>query len=188
VSSVLAPVAFAMFLNSCSRQYPVILQAPVRRHMAHAMTESGMHPTAIHDNTTGRSYVPDTEAEAVALARQLLAAGHRIDAGVMQVTDRNWPAYGLTVETAFDPRANICAGARILGEAWSIERRTACRYQTGKPDCQTGYPEMVQRAELRIQQAADGADTRPGSETKPTEEPYDLSGGDDASLVTSYER
>ena len=196
MSAVLAPVVFAMHLSACSQQYPVVLQAPTRRHLAHAMAESGLHLTAIRDNTTGRSFIPETQAEAVAIARQLLAAGHRLDAGIMQVTDRasakdapgsQWAHYGLTVETAFDAPANICAGARILGEDWSIERRTACRYQTGKPDCATGYPEMVQKAELRIQQAVDSADAEPASQTKPTDERYDLSGGDDTSLVTSYE-
>lgn len=146
----LSPPVFAVHLTSCAKQYPVILQAPVQRQIAHAMAESGMRPTAIHDNATGKSFSPDTAAEAIAVARQLIAAGHRIDGGVMQVTDSNWPAYGLTVETVFDPRANICAGARILGEAFQIERRAACRYNTGRPDCAAGYPEAVDRAELRL--------------------------------------
>jgi hypothetical protein len=103
----------------------------------------------------------------VALARKLLAAGHRIDAGVMQVTDANWGAYGLTVETAFDPKSNICAGARILGEAWQIERRTACRYQTGKPDCTTGYPDMVRKAEMRPGSVPAEAPAAAGSSSDP---------------------
>src|SRR4051812_12866091 len=104
-----------MHLTACAQQYPVVLQAPVQRHLAHASVESGIRPNAIHDNATGQSFFPDTMQAAIALARKLVAAGHRIDAGVMQVASGNWAAYGLTVETAFDPRANICAGARILG-------------------------------------------------------------------------
>jgi type IV secretion system protein VirB1 len=152
VSGILAPAVFAMHLAACAQQHPVVLQAPVQRHLAHATAESGMRALAIHDNTTGQSAFPETAAEAVALAGRLLAAGHRIDAGVMQVTDRNWPSYGLTVETAFDPAANVCAGARILGEAFQIERRAACRYNSGRPDCGNQYPDLVQRAELRIMQ------------------------------------
>jgi transglycosylase-like protein with SLT domain len=154
VTGILAPVVFAMHLSVCAKQYPVVLQAPVQRYLAHASVESGMRLTAIHDNTTGQSFFPDTMQDAVALARKQLAAGHRIDAGVMQVASGNWPAYGLTVETAFDPRANICAGARILGEAFQIERRAACRYNAGRPDCGNQYPELVQRAEASLVQIA----------------------------------
>ena len=84
MSGILAPAVFAMHLTACAQQYPVILQAPMQRHMAHAKAESGMRATAIHDNTTRHSYFPDTTAEAVALARKLRAAGHRSEAGVKE--------------------------------------------------------------------------------------------------------
>jgi uncharacterized protein (DUF2384 family) len=63
-----------MHLTACAQQYPVILQAPVQRHMAHAAAESGMRSTAIHDNTTRQTYFPDTtgeQAERFALLRQI---------------------------------------------------------------------------------------------------------------------
>src|SRR5689334_23025807 len=72
----------------------------------------------------------------------------------MQVNSSNWAAYGLSAETAFDPARNICAGARILGEAFQIERRAACRYNAGRPDCGNRYPELVQRAEARLGKTA----------------------------------
>lgn len=146
MSDPLSIAAFIGHLAACSVAYPVIAEVPTHRAIATAQAESGLRPFAIGDNDTGQSYFPRTREEATAKARELLALGHRIDAGAMQVTDRNWPAYGLTVETAFDPRANICAGGRILGEAFAIERRAHCRYNTGRPDCTNGYPARVDAA------------------------------------------
>jgi hypothetical protein len=142
----LSRVVFLKHLASCARQYPVIRQAPPERVLAVGLHESGLSPLAIHDNTTARSHYPETLEQAVAMAASLRRAGHRIDAGVMQVSHANWAAYGLTVESVFDARANICAGARILGEAYLIERRAACRYNTGRPDCANGYPDSIDRA------------------------------------------
>jgi hypothetical protein len=137
---------FLEHLASCARQYPIVRQAPPERVLAVGLHESGLRLLAIHDNTTGRSHYPETPEQAVAMAASLRRAGHRIDAGVMQVSHANWAAYGLTVEGVFDARANICAGARILGEAYLIERRAACRYNTGRPDYANGYPESIDRA------------------------------------------
>lgn len=162
MSTVLAPAAFAVFLHACAGKYPVILEAPVGRPLAHAEAESALHPYALHANQpVNASWFFDTKDAAVAKARELLAHGVKIDAGIMQVSSTNWPAYGLTVETAFDPEANVCTGARILGEAFSIERRAACRYNTGHPDCANGYPEMVDRAEKRIGAAGAGPPSAP---------------------------
>lgn len=143
------PLSVAVFLGhlaACTAAYPVISEAPAGRVVATAQAESGLHPFAIGDNDAGRSYFLATREIAVAKARELLALGHRIDAGPMQVTDRNWTAYNLTVETVFDPRLNICAGGRILGEAFAIERRAHCRYNTGRPACTNGYPARVDAA------------------------------------------
>ncbi|WP_424138818.1 transglycosylase SLT domain-containing protein [Roseomonas chloroacetimidivorans] len=151
MSDPLTTAAFLAHLAACVALHPVAKEAPAARTLATAQAESGLRPLAIGDNETGRSYFPATREAAVAKARELLALGHRIDAGAMQITDRNWSAYGLTPETVFDAQANICAGARILGEAFQIERRAACRYNTGRPDCRresgtNGYPERVDAA------------------------------------------
>ena len=138
---------------SCAQQYPIIRQAPPERALAVALHESGLRPLAIHDNMTGRSHYPETLEEAVALASSLRQAGHRIDMGVMQVSHANLAAYGLTLESVFYARANICVGLRILGEAYLIERRAACRYNTGRPDCSNGYPQAIDRAEDGLRRA-----------------------------------
>ncbi len=91
----------------------------VDRVTATAQTESGLQTTSVHDNTSHRSYVPATAADAVRLVAALHAQGHSLDAGVMQVNDGNWPRLGLTAETVFDPRANICAGMALLAEAYA---------------------------------------------------------------------
>ena len=104
------------YLAACEAAHPEVKAAPPRRVLAHAIGESALHVFALHDNTTDERKEYPTAEEAIASARDRLARGHRIDAGIMQVTDSNWRAYGLTLQTVFDPAANICAGARILAE------------------------------------------------------------------------
>lgn len=125
----------------------------VDRVRATAETESRLQTTALRDNSTGRSYVPRSAAEAVALVTALHAQGHSLDAGIMQVNDANWPRLGLTAETVFDPHANVCAGMAVLAEGYTIERRVSCRYNTGTPDCHNGYPERIERAAAQLRQS-----------------------------------
>ncbi|TCZ61126.1 transglycosylase SLT domain-containing protein [Roseicella aquatilis] len=171
MTGVLEAAAILGHLAACAARYPEAREAPPERVLAVAQVESGGRATAIGDNTARRAHFPATTGEAVTLAQRLIAAGHDIDAGAMQVTRRNWSAYGLTVETVFDPAANICAGARILGEAYLVERRAACRYNTGRPDCRSstgsnGYPERVGRAastaSLAVAVAVPSAAAAPG--------------------------
>ena len=143
----------------------------VERVAATARAESGLQPTAIHDNTSGRSYTAPSAAEAVALVIALHAQGHRIDAGIMQVNDANWGRLGLTVESVFDPRANICAGVAVLAEAYTIERRVSCRYNTGRPECANGYPERVEGALRRVRAEMAAGSTIPAEIPKPAAEP-----------------
>jgi hypothetical protein len=147
MSIALTATAFAMHLNVCGIPTHDLVDGFPRRAWAHAMAESGLHPLAIHDNTTDLPLDFDTIPAAIAEARELLAAGHRIDAGIMQITDRNWSKYGLTIETVFEAQANICVGGRILAEDIAIERRAACRYQSGRPNCSPAYPDTIDRIE-----------------------------------------
>jgi hypothetical protein len=41
-------------------------------------------------------------------------AGYRVDIGLSQITDRDLPAFGLTIEQAFDPCTNVRTGGIIL--------------------------------------------------------------------------
>lgn len=132
-----------------------------QRIAAAVQVESGGAEFAIHDNTENRSYFPDTRDGAVILARALLQLGHKIDAGLAQITDANWQRLGLTVDTVFDRQINVCAGAKVLAESYRIERRVSCRYQTGKPECDTGYPERIDRAYAQLAGAHPGLATVP---------------------------
>lgn len=102
-----------------------------------ARTESSFDPFVIGDNTTRRSHRPQDQAEAIRTATTLLAAGHSLDLGIMQINNSNLNWVGLTVETAFDPCENIRAGATVL-TAFS-------RYNTGSPTrgFRNGYVQRV---------------------------------------------
>ena len=136
--------------------------------VAFAQYESHRNPNTIHDNTTGLSYYPQTASAAVAVAESLLAQGHNLDLGIMQVNDANLAGTGLTVGTAFDPGRSIRAGAIILTAAYQrclhgnpspnpIEQQAALRcaasvYNTGRELAGTlkGYQAAVWRAAAQI--------------------------------------
>lgn len=61
-----------------------------------------------------RSLYPASVAEAVALAKDLIARGHTVSLGLAQINDRNLARMGLTVEEVFEPCRNVAAGAAIL--------------------------------------------------------------------------
>ncbi|WP_420608325.1 transglycosylase SLT domain-containing protein [Novosphingopyxis sp.] len=170
--SALSLTLVAQFALSC----PAASAIPTGRIVelvvtATAQTESGFEPTAIHDNTSGRSYAAPTPTEAVALVAALHAQGHRLDAGVMQVNDANWARLGLTAERVFDPRANVCAGVAVLAEAYTIERRVSCRYNTGHPECANGYPERVEGALRRVRAEMAAGPAIPAEMPQPAAKP-----------------
>lgn len=88
-----------------------------------ASVESRFDGLAIHDNATSRSYRPRDEAEAIRIAAPLLAAGHSVDLGLMQVNSRNLQTLGITIPQAFDPCTNISAGAAILSADYADAAR-----------------------------------------------------------------
>lgn len=76
--------------------------------------ESRGDPLAIDDDTTRRAWHPQDRDRAIALVARLIAAGHRLDLGLMQVSSPNLPALGLTVAQVLDPCTNLRAGGTIL--------------------------------------------------------------------------
>jgi type IV secretion system protein VirB1 len=76
--------------------------------------ESGGFANAIDDDTVRRSYRPANRASAIRIARRLLRAGHTIDVGYAQIDSDNFVAYGLDLESAFDPCTNLRTAASIL--------------------------------------------------------------------------
>ena len=75
-----------------------------------AQAESGLDPLQLHDNTTGSSLRPETEAQAIAVATQLSGAGHSVDLGLLQINNRNLAWLGLTIVEAFELCPSMRAG------------------------------------------------------------------------------
>ena len=104
--SVAAAMAIAV---QCAPPSTATLMVGIAEH------ESGLVPTAIHDNISGRSYFPDTTERAILIARSLISIGHgSLDLGIAQVTTGNFAWTGLTVESAFNPCRSFAAGSAVL--------------------------------------------------------------------------
>lgn len=77
-------------------------------------TESSFNPFAIGVVNGSLARQPRNEAEAIATAKNLHANGYNYSVGLAQVNKTNFRHYGLTIETAFQPCANLRAGSQIL--------------------------------------------------------------------------
>lgn len=88
---------------------PVTLERVIAR-------ESGGQPYAVNVNGLPARLQPHpaSASEAVSVARVFIARGFRVDLGLMQITDRNLPGLGYSLEQIFDPCTNIQAGGAIL--------------------------------------------------------------------------
>lgn len=126
-----------------------------------AGTESGFNTLAIHDNTAGRNYAPASRAAALNLARALIAAGHSIDLGLMQINSANLGKLGLTVRTAFNACPSLGAAGRLLVMDYQPAGRDSeqsalqaafSRYNTGNGvhGFQNGYVEHVVATARRV--------------------------------------
>jgi len=104
--------------------------------------ESGGNPWALHDNTTGISYQPGNQADAIAQARQLMAAGHSLDLGLGQINSKNLAWLGQSVETIFQSCTNLKAAQTVLLAAWKQSGgqlpAALSVYNTGKVDGSVG--------------------------------------------------
>jgi type IV secretion system protein VirB1 len=84
--------------------------------------ESGLDPLTIHDNTTGQSLHGDG---VIVAAARLIAAGHSVDLGLMQINSHNLDLLGLPLRDAFAACRSVEAAARLLA--------LFSRYNTGSP-------------------------------------------------------
>ncbi len=80
--------------------------------------ESGGNQFAINDNTSGLHYFPETRNQAVAIARTLIAAGHKIDMGLGQVDSENLGWLNMGIRQTFNACDNLNAAQRILVGAY----------------------------------------------------------------------
>lgn len=164
---------FARLARQCAPDVAVSTLAAIAR------TESGFDPLALHDNTSPIARSPQGAAVAASIASRLIAAGHSVDIGLMQVNSANLPALGLTVASALDPCRSIAAGAAILagdyaGGATHAQQQAALRvaisrYNTGDAErgFLNGYVHNVELSNVRVVPALDVAGGDPGN-TRPT--------------------
>ena len=103
--------------------------------------ESANHPYAIHDGYTHKAHFPDTKKQAVALAKQLRAKGHRLDLGLTQINTQNFKWLNLSIESAFNPCTSIKASSTVLKDAMKRTpdiRKQLSIYNSGKKNSVMG--------------------------------------------------
>ena len=126
-----------------------------------ARTESRFNSLAIGDNHTGRSYTPSTVPAAVATASALLARGHSLDLGLMQINSTTLSRLGVGLAAAFDPCTSLRLAADVLvegyrpragGDQQDALRHALSRYNTGSPTrgLANGYVTKVQASAEQV--------------------------------------
>jgi type IV secretion system protein VirB1 len=123
--------------------------------------ESSGNPYAIGVVGGRLSRQPANKDEAIATAKALTQAGYNFSVGMSQVNRYNLPRYELDYDKAFEPCANVKAGAAILRDCYeraaakvgpgdgALKAAVSCYYSgnfsTGmKPDF-VGQPSYVQK-------------------------------------------
>src|SRR5262249_27448135 len=104
MSTLAIPAALALSLQCAPSVDPHMLVA-IGQH------ESSLDPLTIHDNTTGQVLHGATVAAA---ASQLIAAGHSVDLGLMQINSKNLTLLSLSADEAFTACRSLETAARLL--------------------------------------------------------------------------
>lgn len=105
---LITPALFLVLANRCASEVAPGTLAAI------ADAESGFNTLAIHDNTTRQTMTALDTPGAVATATALIAAGHSVDLGLMQIDSANLSRLGLTVATAFDACSSVRAAGVVL--------------------------------------------------------------------------
>jgi type IV secretion system protein VirB1 len=152
---ILTIAAFTQLAAACGPSVHVDTLAAV------AHNESRLNTLAIGDNTAGRSYKPGSVQEAIAIANALMAKGHSLDLGLMQVNTANLRGLRMTVADTFDACKSIAAGARVLVEGYrpagsednqATLLRALSHYNTGNAQrgFRNGYVRRVQASAQQV--------------------------------------
>lgn len=159
---LIAPALFVVLASRCAPEVASGTLAAV------AGVESGFDPLAIRDNTTGRSVVASDATKAVTIATRLIAAGHSVDLGLMQIDSANLAPLGLSVAAAFDACTSIRAAGRLLTRDYRASGQggqtallaALSRYNTGNAwlGFQNGYVRKVVTIARQIVPAIDPSD------------------------------
>ena len=101
----------------------------VHASTAHAIValESGFNPHAIGVVGGVLEREPRSRAEALATASRLQAKGWNFSVGLGQINVGNFARLGLTLETAFEPCANLAAMQAVLAECFDRASGKASR-------------------------------------------------------------
>lgn len=104
--------ALISLLNTCQNQ----VDASILKRLID--NESSRNPYAIAVVGAKAINQPDNQADAIQIATDLENEGFNYSLGLMQINKKNFPAYGLTIETAFDACTNIEVGADIFAQCY----------------------------------------------------------------------
>jgi type IV secretion system protein VirB1 len=88
-----------------------------------AKTESKFESLLLLDNTTQISRTYNALEPAASAAEHLIAKGHSVDVGLMQINSANLKQLGIKPRDALDPCTSIRAGASILTRDFLASRR-----------------------------------------------------------------
>lgn len=120
---------------------------PAALTQAIARVESGLSPWVL--NIEGRGYHFDSKEKVLEKAKEAEAEERSFDSGVMQVNNFWLKKYGIPLEAAIDPLANIYLGSWILkqeidrhGQTWNA----VGAYHSPNEDRGRRYAEMVKDA------------------------------------------
>jgi type IV secretion system protein VirB1 len=109
-------------LTSCALTLPTSFPPALARALT--AVESTHNPFAIGVVGGHLARQPTSLEEAIVTARALRSAGHNYSVGIAQVNQVNFARFGLTLETAFEPCANIRTGAAIYAECFTRATQT----------------------------------------------------------------
>ena len=125
---------------------------PAEWTQAIAHVESGLSPWAL--NIEGKGLRFDSKEKALKKAKEAEAEGRSFDSGIMQVNNFCLKKYGIPLEVALDPLANIYLGSWILkqeidrhGQTWNA----VGAYHSPNEDRGRRYAEMVKDALGKVQ-------------------------------------
>ncbi len=113
----------ALLLTPMFEEAAAKWEVPAEWTQAIARVESGLAPWSL--NIEGKGYRFDSKEKALEKAKEAEAEGRSFDSGVMQVNNFWLKKYGIPLEAALDPLANIYLGSWILkqeidrhGQTW----------------------------------------------------------------------
>jgi type IV secretion system protein VirB1 len=148
--------------------------------------ESGGHPYAIRDDSTGESLFPLTRQEALATAHERLNQGHQLDLGLAQINSANLGRLDASLEDMFEPCLNLRAAETILvgdferatlqvGSAAALDA-TLSAYNTGSltRGITNGYVQEIASAAAGRSTSSEGSIVPGLSEGAQNQNPADL--------------